>query len=86
MAAWSKAKIIDLVERTGATFLQAFLAVLVVGGNLSDWTAVKVALVAGGLAVVKFLNIEASKFLAGAYAAQALSDAGVNKTTFQPSA
>ena len=60
----SKLTIIDLLERAGATFAQAFLAVLVVNqGNLTQLTALETAAVAGGFAVAKFLLVKASAFL-----------------------
>lgn len=60
----SKPVLIDLAERSFATFAQAFLAVLIVNqGSLTQVTALETAAVAGGLAVAKFLLIKANTFL-----------------------
>ena len=56
--------IVDLFERTFATFAQAFLAILIVNeGSLSQITALETAAAAGGLAVAKFLLVKANQFL-----------------------
>lgn len=58
-----KRTIIDLAERTGATFAQAFLAVVTIGTTI-DLDALKVAGVAGGYAVAKYLLVVANRYLA----------------------
>lgn len=60
--AW-KQKLVDLAERTIATFAQSFVAVVLVDGGLSDLTAVKTGAVAGGLAVLKYAGNFASTWL-----------------------
>jgi hypothetical protein len=58
-----KKVIVDLLERTGATFAQGFLAVIVVQQNVSEKTALYTGLTAGGFAVAKFLLAKANHFL-----------------------
>lgn len=59
----SKRSLIDLAERAGATFAQAFLAAVTLG-SVTDIHAAKLAAVAGGYAVGKFLLVKANAFLA----------------------
>lgn len=62
-----KKKLIDLLDRAGATFAQAFLAVLVADASgITQPEALKVAAVAGGFAVAKWLLAQASKYLENA--------------------
>lgn len=69
----SKATIIDLTERAGATFAQAFLAVIVVNqAQITQLTALETAGVAGAFAVAKFLLVKANTFLAPPAEAPAL--------------
>jgi Putative lactococcus lactis phage r1t holin len=57
-------RLIDLAERTAATFAQAFLAVLIADeSGVTQLTALKVAAVAGGLAVAKYLLVYANAVL-----------------------
>lgn len=63
----STVKLVDFVERTGATFAQAFLAVALVSG-VSDLTALKAAGVAGAIAAGKFAAVQAQAFLNSAKA------------------
>jgi FMN-dependent NADH-azoreductase len=56
---------IDLAERAGATFAQAFLAVITVG-SFTDLKALKVAAVAGGYALAKFALVRANAYLSAA--------------------
>ncbi len=66
----SKAKLIDVAERSLATFAQAFLAVVIVNeGHLSQLTALETGAVAGGFAVAKYLLIQANTFLGSSTAA-----------------
>lgn len=61
------ATIIDLAERVGATFAQAFLAIEVADqANITQLGALKTAAFAGLFAVGKFLLIKANAFLAPA--------------------
>jgi FMN-dependent NADH-azoreductase len=53
---------IDLADRVGATFAQAFLAVITVG-SFTDLKALKVAAVAGGYAVAKYLFTASKLYL-----------------------
>ena len=56
---------VDLVERTGATFAQAFLAVLTANdAGITELDALKVGAIAGGYAVAKFLLAKANAYLA----------------------
>ncbi len=60
----STATLIDVAERVFATFAQAFLAVIIVNqGSLTQITALETAAVAGGLAVAKYLLVQANTFL-----------------------
>lgn len=54
--------LVDLLERGGWTFVQAFAAALTVG-NLTDAGALKLAAVAGGYAVLKYLGVKANQYL-----------------------
>jgi len=54
--------LIDLLERTGATFGQAFLASVTLG-TTTDLGALKIGLVAGGYAVAKYLLVKANAYL-----------------------
>jgi L-asparaginase II len=59
-----KKYLIDLVERTFATFAQGFLAVLIAQhGSANEKTALYTGLTAGALAVGKFLLVKANGFL-----------------------
>ena len=58
----NKRAVVDLAERTTATFAQAFLAAVTVG-KVTDLSAVKVAGVAGGYAVAKYLLVAANRYL-----------------------
>lgn len=58
----SKTKVIDFVERVGATFAMAFMGVALASG-VSDVTALKAAAIAGALSVGKFLSVQAASFL-----------------------
>lgn len=59
-----KARLIDLAERSFATFWQAFGALLIADSTgITQVSALKVAAVAGGLAVVKYLSLQAGNFL-----------------------
>lgn len=49
-----KSRYVDLLERVLVTFVQGFLAVWIVTGDL-DKTTLKVALVAGGISAAKCL-------------------------------
>lgn len=51
----NRAGLIDAAERTAATFLEAFLAVVIVQGLSPD--ALAVAATAGGLAVAKWGSV-----------------------------
>lgn len=59
----SKRTILDLTERTVATFVQAFLAIALVGG-VGDQKQLKIAGTAGALAVGKFLYAKVNVYLA----------------------
>jgi hypothetical protein len=60
-----KRKIIDLAERTGATFAQAFLAAETVDQTkLTQVDALKLASIAGAFAVAKYFLAEAKLYLA----------------------
>lgn len=58
-----KRKVIDVADRTVATFVQAFVAIIL-ASNVTDLTAVKAAGIAGGLAVLKYLAVVANNYLA----------------------
>lgn len=55
-------KAFDAIERTTATFAQAFLGVVLVSG-VSDLTAVKAAAAAGGVAAAKFGYVQLNAYL-----------------------
>ena len=55
--------VVDLGERAGATFAQAFLAALTLG-KITDLGALKIAAVAGGYAVAKYALVKANAYLA----------------------
>ena len=57
-----KKKLVDLFDRAGATFAQAFLAAVTLG-TLTDVNALKLAGIAGAYAVAKYLLVEANKYL-----------------------
>lgn len=60
-----KRTLIDLADRAGATFAQAFLAAITVDASgIAQVDALKVAAVAGGFAVAKFALIQANAYLA----------------------
>jgi hypothetical protein len=59
-----KKHLVDLVERAGATFAQAFLAAITVDASgITQVDALKVALGAGVLSVGKFLLVQANAYL-----------------------
>lgn len=61
----NKHTLIDLAERAGATFAQAFLAIEVADqANIAQIGALKTAAFAGAFAVAKFLLVKANGFLA----------------------
>lgn len=63
MANW-KAQVVDVAERSLATFAQAFLAIEVADqSGVTQISALKVAAVAGAFAVGKYLLIVASTWL-----------------------
>lgn len=59
--------LVDLGERAGATFAQAFLASITLGHTvvpaLTDLVAAKVALIAGAYSVAKFAIVAANAWL-----------------------
>lgn len=58
---------LDLIERATATFAQAFLAVEIADQNgVSQIESLKIAAVAGGLAVAKFAYAKVNIYLASA--------------------
>lgn len=57
-----KKSLVDVAERAGATLVQSFAAALTLG-SATDLQAFKVAAIAGGYAVVKFLGIKANQYL-----------------------
>lgn len=57
-----KKHLVNVAERAGATFAQAFLAALTVG-SFTDLSAVRLAAVAGGYSVAKYLLVLANQFL-----------------------
>lgn len=62
--------LVDLAERAGATFAQAFLAIETADqANIAQVGALKTAAYAGAFAVAKFLFVKASGFLAAKQAA-----------------
>lgn len=59
-----KAALVDLLERAGATFAQAFLASITINATgVAQVEALKVAALAGGFAVAKFLLVKANEYL-----------------------
>ena len=56
------AALVDVSERTAATFAQAFLAAVTVG-TMTDASALKLGAVAGAYAVGKYLLVEANAYL-----------------------
>lgn len=61
----SKTTLIDVVERALATFAQAFLAIEIADqSGVTQLSSLKVAAVAGALAVAKYLLVQANAFLA----------------------
>ena len=54
--------IVDLLERSLATFAQAFLAAVTLG-SVTDMKAVELAAIAGAYAVGKFLLVKANQYL-----------------------
>ncbi len=69
----SKATLIDLAERSLATFAQAFLAAVTLGHTvtpaITDLRALELAAIAGAYAVAKYLMIAANTFLGSSPAA-----------------
>ncbi len=63
----SKVTMVDLAERAGATFAQAFLAAVTLGHTVTpavtDLRALELAAIAGGYAVAKYLLVQANAFL-----------------------
>jgi uncharacterized membrane protein (GlpM family) len=57
-----KRHLVNVGERAGATFAQAFLAALTVG-SFTDVSAVRLAAVAGGYSVAKYLLVLANSYL-----------------------
>lgn len=58
-------KVLDLVERAGATFAQAFLAVEIADQNgVTQTESLKIAGVAGALAVGKWALVKINAYLA----------------------
>src|SRR5438128_2251114 len=56
--------LLDLTERAGATFAQAFLATITVDATgITQIDALKVGAVAGGYAVAKFLMVKVNEYL-----------------------
>lgn len=61
----NKKQIIDIIERTVATFGQAFLALLIADASgVSQTNALEVAAVAGGLAAAKYIVVQLNAYLA----------------------
>ena len=58
-----KHHLIDVGDRASATFAQAFLAALTVG-SFTDLNALKLAGIAGGYSVAKYLLVQANEVLA----------------------
>lgn len=54
--------LVDVAERAGWTFVQAFAAAVTIG-TLTDVAAVKLAGIAGAFAVLKFMGTKASEYL-----------------------
>jgi Putative lactococcus lactis phage r1t holin len=59
----SRNNLVDIAERAGWTFVQAFAAALTLG-SFTDIGALKLAAIAGGFSVVKFLGVKANSYLA----------------------
>lgn len=57
-----KKQLVDVCERTVATFAEAFIAVALVSG-VNDLTSVKIAATAGGLAAGKFALAKIDTYL-----------------------
>jgi hypothetical protein len=56
--------LVDLVERAGATFAQAFLAIEVADqANIAQVGALKTAAYAGAFAVAKYALVKANSFI-----------------------
>jgi hypothetical protein len=53
---------VDLLERAGWTFAQAFFAVIVANEAGVGLDALKVAGIAGGMAVAKFILVKADEY------------------------
>lgn len=53
----------DLCERAGWTFIQGFTAAVLATTGEPNVTALKVGAIAGGLAVLKWLSVEATQRL-----------------------
>lgn len=54
--------LVDLADRAGATFAQAFFAAVALGGVV-DLDTLKLAAAAGGLAVAKYVSVKAHAYL-----------------------
>lgn len=60
-----KTKLLDLAERAGATFLQAFLAAETIDQTqITQVSALKLAAVAGAFSVAKYVLVQTSAYLA----------------------
>lgn len=60
----NKVKLIDVVDRTAATFAETFLGLLVADSTgVTQLSAVKIAAVASGLAAAKYLFVQLSAYL-----------------------
>lgn len=55
--------LIDIAERAGWTFCQSFAAALTIG-SFTDLNALRLAAVAGGYSVMKWLGVKAQSYLA----------------------
>lgn len=53
----------DLTERAGWTFVQGFTAAVLATNGEPNLTALKIGAIAGGLAVLKWLSVEATSRL-----------------------
>lgn len=61
----NKKTLVDMAERAGATFAQAFLAAITVDASgIAQVDALKVAAVAGAYAIAKYLLTQANGYLA----------------------
>lgn len=58
-----KKALVDVAERAGWTFVQAFAAALTVG-SFTDVSALRLAGIAGAYSVVKYLGVQANAYLA----------------------